>query len=79
MDDRIAKSEEDVRRLAPIPGAYWIRRPGCEFNSNWRISEMEIDDEDGRLWDTAYGSCAGINVDSELVGWEIVGPIPELA
>lgn len=77
MDDRIAKSEEDVRRLAPTPGYYRLRGPrderGAVFFRNIRIDRLG---RESSWWVLAINPGATADDDFAL-GMEIVGPIPE--
>ncbi len=75
MDDRIAKSEKDVRRLAPTPGAYWVRETEGDYRE-WRVVLRE---RWGETFDwSALGTDESLS-DADFIGAEIVGPIPEPA
>lgn len=72
---RLAKTVEDVRRLAPVAGRYWTRAssstPG--MTHEWDVSRLET--ESGERW--WYFEQDDFFDDQALILHEIVGPIPE--
>ena len=85
----IAHTVEDVRRLAPVPGWYWIRHEGMPPSVPWFPGHlvMRLDgwDEvlntsiDVRRWDEVQHESwdTALWSDEDMVGCEIIGPIPE--
>ena len=74
-DDRIARTVEDVRRLAPTPGVYWVRETTTDYRK-WCVVQLDRRD----TW--TEWSALGMEVelsDADFVDAEIVGPIPEPA
>lgn len=71
-EDRIARTVEDVRRLAPVEGYYWTR-PSPAFE--WAMYRLAPADGDLRAWwQPGYEKFLA---DALFVGFEIIGPIPE--
>lgn len=67
----IARTVDDVKRLAPTAGFYWFRRD--EFTSPWDIAELVISDIGARRW---FVMADDQQLDDEgCVGDRIIGPI----
>lgn len=62
----LAHTVEDVKRLAPTTGFYWVGGP------QWNVVEMHLGNE-GRLW-WRCGAPAPI-ADERMIGCRIIGPL----
>jgi len=79
LDDRIAKSEKDVRRLAPQKGAYWVRDANLGGDAEpAELAWMLVILYGNREWEFVIPR-DGFGNDECMVGLEIVGPIPDPA
>lgn len=74
--DSAARTVEDVRRLAPTAGWYWLR-PTYGGLGPWNPGHLRCDPE--RWWDNVKDEYWSpfLWADEQMVTFEIVGPIPE--
>ena len=86
---RLAISFEDVQRLAPTPGHYWVRlrsipipdgrwRPLTDKERGaewWVVAELSLIDG-ARVWFEPEDNVVAVG-DAYWTGFEIAGPIPE--
>ena len=78
-DDRIARTAEDVRRLAPRDGAYWARDANLDGGAEpAELAWMLVVRYGTNDWEFCIPR-DGFGCDEDMVGLEIVGPIPEPA
>ena len=77
----IAHTVEDVRRLAPVPGWYWVRARSKASRLAWAAAHLLtfdlVPEPSDRLWCGMDHSDVDGWGDKDMVGFEIIGPIPE--
>lgn len=74
MNTRVAGSAAEVRSRAPIDGWYWVRCPDDPRYALWSVAYV-ADAESVAFWLLPFADVTAS--DSRLVGFEIIGPIPE--
>ena len=71
MADTLARTLEDVKRLAPTAGFYWVRKHHPWRDLSWAVFQLRVNRDGVRRWQFISGHMR----EAELLGARIIGPI----